>query len=177
MKHEDLARHRDIACFAQHGVKSGEKAADSSRFDQAFAKQPDRLGVGNTSRKTQPQEAHERQRVVDQIFGALVRQCIDRLDHQYFEHQHRVDRWASPLAAICARQRLLQIRPERLKIHRARKGFQLIAKVAQPRKPFIHLEKSRLTHSANSINHGKPESYINPQLQRFCEPSKWVASS
>lgn len=135
---DDLPRYRNITGLTQHGVKSGEQSADGSRLAQPFPKQPDRLGVGNPVREAQSQEAHERQSVVDGIIGAFIRQCIDRLYHQNFEHQNRVKRREATLCSVRIGQRLLQIGTELFKIYRAGKCLELVAETAQPRKPLLN---------------------------------------
>lgn len=126
---------------------------------------------GHTIRKTKAQETHERQPVVN-LLGAFVRQRVDWLDHKHLEHQNRIDWRSTTLAAIRVGQRLLQIGPELLEIHRPRKRLQLIAKAAQPRKPLIHAEKSRLIHDAfpKQITRSS-ELHLPHQIQRFFEPS------
>ena len=62
-----------------------------------------------------------------------------------------------------------------VKIHGTGKGFQLIPKIAQPCKPFIHLEKSKLClDDLLAEITAAPESHIPAQHQRFFEPSSWV---
>ena len=55
---------------------------------QRLAKVPDRVRVRHALGQRQPQEAHERQPVLDQIFRPLVRQRMARLKDQDLEHQH-----------------------------------------------------------------------------------------
>jgi hypothetical protein len=73
---------------------------------------------------------------------ALVRQIVGGLNDQNLEHQNRIEPRPSALGAVRIGQRPGQLGAEHLKIHRRRKGQQLVAEVAQPLQPFIDIEKS-----------------------------------
>ena len=113
---DDLAAHRQKAGVAQRRVESLEQGVNRVRLLQRLAKRPDRIGVGNRVGQPQSEEAHERQPVLDQIFAALVRQRMHRLQDQHLEHEHMIERRPTALRAVAARDRRFQRRPEHLEI-------------------------------------------------------------
>jgi hypothetical protein len=91
---------------------------------------------------------HERQAIVDQELGALVREFVRRLNDESLEHRHRIE-WRTPaLRTIGISERRVQVRAEHLEIHRRTEPLQLIAKITQPLQTIIDIEKTRL------ISHG-----------------------
>ena len=94
---------------------------------QRFAEGPDRVGVRHRVGQAQPEKAHERQAILDQIFGSLVRQAVAGLKDQHPEHQHVIKRRPTALRPIRARNRAFEIGAEQLKIHHAIQPFQLVA--------------------------------------------------
>lgn len=109
---DDLPRHWNVAGLAQHPVDAFEQRRDRAYLRQPFPEQPDRLGIGHTIRQAKPEEAHEGKGVVDQVLGALVRQRVDRLDHQYLEHQHRIEGRVTATSAIAIGKCFLRFRAE-----------------------------------------------------------------
>jgi hypothetical protein len=91
---------------------------------------------------------HERQAIVDQELGALVREFVRRLNDVNIENHHRIE-WRTPaLRTIGISERRVQVRAEHLEIHRRTEPLQLIAKIAQPLQAIIDIEKPRM------ISHG-----------------------
>lgn len=62
--------------------------------------QPDRLGVRHPVSEPQPEEAHERQPILDLELGLVVRQAVERLQNHDLEHHHRIVRRPATLRAI-----------------------------------------------------------------------------
>ncbi len=83
----------------------GEEPVDRLGLHQLLPEQPDGGGIGNRAVEPKAQKSLEGQPVLDLKLGRLVRQCIERLQHQDLEHQHRVERRPSALAAITAPER------------------------------------------------------------------------
>ena len=87
---------------------------------------------------------HERQAIVDQELGALVREFVRRLNDESLEHRHRIE-WRTPaLRTIGISERRVQVRAEHLEIHRRTEPLQPIAKITQPLQTIIYIEKTRL---------------------------------
>ena len=146
---DDLPRHRDVAGVPQHRVKAFEQRLNRSSLGQPFAEQPDRARIRNPVRKSKAEEAHERQPVIDQELGALVRQVVGGLDHQHLEHHHRVVGRSAAVGSARIGQRLFQIRPERLEIDNPPIGLELITKIAQPPKPVVDIKEPRCSPHRN----------------------------
>ncbi|EGE46695.1 Hypothetical protein APO_2757 [Acetobacter pomorum DM001] len=164
---QDLAGHREITGVPQGRVKSVKQPFNGTRLCQTLTKQPDRFGIRHAVRQPQSQKAHERQAVVDQILCPFIRQIVQRLDDQNFEHQHRIKRRTSAFTSVRIGQSQLQIRAEHLKIHSPGKGLQLIAKPAQPSKALFNIKETRLLHLPPSpINAEEMESHRTAQRQR-----------
>lgn len=75
---DDLSAHREKAGLRQRRVKAREQNLDRRlavdlRPRQRLTKVPDRVRVRHVLSQRQPQEAHERKTVLDQIFRPLVR--------------------------------------------------------------------------------------------------------
>jgi hypothetical protein len=51
-----------------------------------FAEQPDDLGVRHSVLKSPPDEAHEREPVAELVLDLIVRERVERLQHQGPEH-------------------------------------------------------------------------------------------
>jgi len=93
----------------------------------------------------QADKAHEAQPVAQLIFGLIVRQRVERLQHQDAQHQRRVVGWVTAAAAVRALQRHLQIRPEQLQVHHRRQPLQRITGRRQRPQMRIGIKQSRLT--------------------------------
>jgi len=81
------------------------------RLGQGFAKQPDRFGIWNALIQIQPQESHEGQPGTDLIFGLVIRQIIEGLEDERFEHQHGIKGWPSPFFPLGATDNGVEGRP------------------------------------------------------------------
>ncbi len=57
---------------------------------EAFAKQPDGLGIRNPLIQIEPHEPHEGQPVVNLIFGLVIGQIIEAFKHKDFEHEDHI---------------------------------------------------------------------------------------
>ena len=140
----DLAGHRDVSRLADRQVKADEQRLDRPGLRQPLAERPDGLRIRHPVGQAEPEKAHEREPVVDQELGAVVAEIVLRLDDQDLEHHHRVERRAAALGAVAVPQRGLQLRPEHLEIHHRRERLELVADVAQPPQPLVHVEQSGL---------------------------------
>jgi len=85
-------------------------------------------------------------RFVYQVFRPLIRQIVQRLDHQYLEHQNCIKGRTPAFSSIRIGQSLTQIRAEHLKIDSPGKRFKLIATPAQTSKPLFNIKETRLLH-------------------------------
>jgi hypothetical protein len=90
---------------------------------QAFPEEPDVACVGHSVVQPEAQKAHEREPVVDQILRPLVGEPVRGLDHEDFEHHHRIKRRATTLCSVHIGQPRIQGGAEDLKIHRRGKGL------------------------------------------------------
>ena len=89
---DHLPAHGEVAAVAQMRVEAGEQDVDRLGPGQQFAEQPDRAGVRNPPVQVEAEEAHEAEPVADLELGLLVRQPVERLQHQDLEHHHRIHR-------------------------------------------------------------------------------------
>ena len=124
---DDLTAHRQPSLRPQYRVKPCEETLDRADPRQLLAIEPDRLGIGRRVVQRQADKPHKRQPIPELIFGLIVRQRVQRLQHQDFKHHHRViGRTASPLS-IRARQRRFKLDTKNLKIYHQHQPFQRIA--------------------------------------------------
>ena len=89
-------------------VETGEQIVDGTSTDQAFAEQPDRLGVRHLLRQGKAQKPHERQPVLNDKFGLIIGEIVERLQHHDLEHQHRWKRRTPTLRSVGSLQRFGQ---------------------------------------------------------------------
>ena len=76
--------------FGQIGFKLRKEGLDDLGLSEGFAKQPDRLGIGDALSQIEPQEPHEGQTVTDLVLSLLIGQVIQGLQDEDFEHQHGI---------------------------------------------------------------------------------------
>jgi hypothetical protein len=81
-------------------IKAGEQNVDRPGPGQELTEQPDRAGVRNPPMQVEAQEAHEAEAVPDLELGLLVRQPVERLQHQDLEHHHRIHRRPAALQTV-----------------------------------------------------------------------------
>jgi hypothetical protein len=141
---DHLPAHGEVSAVAQIRVEAGEQTVDRLRPGQKLAEQPDRAGVLNPPMQVEAQEAHEAQPVADLELGLLVRQPVQRLQHQDLEHHHRSHRRPAALRPIGASQRRVEISPKHLEIHHRREPLKRIAGTRQRRVPLIKIKQTRL---------------------------------
>src|SRR3974390_3249073 len=165
---DDLTRHGDVTGLPQHGIELLEQSLYRPGRGQLLPEQPDRARVRNTILQPQSQEAHKRQPVIDEKFGAFIGKIVSRLDDQDLEHQHWVERWPPALRPVRVAQRRIQFRPKQLEIHCRPEAFKLIAQIAQQLQPIIEIEKAWLPPHAFAPNPSNPmESEMLPIDQVF----------
>jgi hypothetical protein len=148
---DDLPTHGDEAGRVQGVVEPGEQRLDRAGLGQLLAEQPDRARVRHPVGQAETEEAHERQAIIDQELGTLVRQVVGGLDDQHLEHHHRVERRPTATRTIRIGQCASQLGTEQLDIHRTRKRQQLITERRQTRKSVVNLkEPGLLRHRTTS---------------------------
>src|SRR5437660_7891076 len=84
------------------------------------------------------------QPIIDQEFGAFVREIIRRLNDENFEHHHRIKWRAPPLRPVRIGERRVQFRAKRLEFHRSLECLELVTEIAQPLQSIIDIEKTCL---------------------------------
>lgn len=109
LRHKPLCSNRSVMNRAHH------HSINSTRH---LAKEPDHFGIRHPVRQPQTKETHKRQTAVDQIFRPLVREVIQRLDHQDFEHQNRIKGRTPTFASIRIDQSMVQIRAKDIETQR-----------------------------------------------------------
>lgn len=152
---DDLAGHGKKARGPQGGIETLEQAVDRRRLLQRLAKCPDRIGVRHHIGQAEPEKAHERQAVLDQILGALVGERVHRLQDQDFEHQHMIERRPTALRAITARRRRFQVWPKHLKVDHGLDPLQIVALGGEILQSLIDAEKT-----GHPARHDRPLSFI-----------------
>ena len=96
----DLPAHRQIAGVPQHRIEALEQALHGPGAAQLLAEQPDGLGIRHPILERKTQEPHEREPVPDLVLGLVVRERVERLQHQHLEHQHCVVRRPATLRPL-----------------------------------------------------------------------------
>jgi hypothetical protein len=125
-------------------------------------------------RRGQSQEAHERQTVVHQEFGALVGGIVRRLNDKNFEHHHRIKRRSTALAALRIGQSQNEIAAKCLEIDRRPKRLKLVASSAASCeyrrrrnpvvRPSIHPKPSKVMESEMRDNR---QGFLDSSLNLF----------
>jgi hypothetical protein len=103
-----LPTHRQKAGRAKGLVETREQRLDGVGLLQRLAERPDRVGVRNAVGKRQAEKTHEREAVLDQIFGPLVGKRVHRLKNQDLEHDDGAERRTASLRAVGPRNRRFQ---------------------------------------------------------------------
>ena len=87
-------------------------------------------GIGFDYRRIHNLSVHREiaARVQQLILGLVVRQRVERLQHEDAEHQHRIMGWSPTPAAIGAIERAFEFGPEQLEIHHGAKPFERISR-------------------------------------------------
>ena len=94
---------------------------------------------------------HERQTVVDNELGLIVRQVIQRLQNQYLKHDQRIQRRSPAFGTVRAFERFGQRLAKHLPWNNHIELLKRIARFAQQRIALFHIPETRLTkHPANS---------------------------
>lgn len=150
---DDLPAHGKESSLGQRRLVGPEQHLDrrlavDPRASQRFAERPNRIGVRHRIGQAQPEEAHERQPVLDQILGPFIRQAMRRLQDQDLEHEHMVERRAPALRSTRPWNRSRQIRPEYLEIHDGVQPFEVVALGRKLPQTLIDIEKPDLAPSA-----------------------------
>src|SRR5207244_9451719 len=99
----------------------------------------------------QIEKAHERYAVADQVFGPLVREIVQRLQHHDLQLQDRVIGLAAGVALALLRLRLshgLDVSAEILPWHDLLDRLQRIALGADRLQPALNVEKALLPHDS-----------------------------
>lgn len=106
----NLARARLLALPVQVTIELRKQPLDQHRLGQRLPEQPDRGRARHPLVQTQSQKTHERQPIPNLIFGLLITQEVQTLQHQSFEHQDRIVRLAAGIAVALLLLNLLQRR-------------------------------------------------------------------
>ncbi len=142
---QDLARHRQISCLGDRPVEPRKQDVEPARTDQRLAKVPQRVGIGYRIARTEAAEPHPAQTVGHQILGLIQRQTVHRLQHEHPELQHRIETGAAAFSRIAPPERLRQVSPEHLEIHRRTQPLQRIAMFGQLAEPMLEIPEPALT--------------------------------
>ena len=155
---DDLSGHRQMAARLQVRIEAREQLPDRARTGELFPEQPNRLRVRHPVMQAEPEEAHERQAILDLELGRIVRQRVERLQHQDLEHEDRIIGRATALRSVRAGKCPNQWTPKNLKLDQLRELDQRVAGLGQRPIPFIEIEEPRLTHPRLRI-HNRSESW------------------
>jgi hypothetical protein len=152
----DLPAARDVALRVEMLVKLIKQRLDQPDPRQLLAEQPQRRAVRNAILRPKTDKSRERRTIPNLIFNLLVRQIVQRLQHQHPEHYNDINRLAAGLALLCllrCQHHRLNVCPEALPRHQGRNRLQRIAFLGQRRKPPVRVEKSQLPHRSAPPNH------------------------
>jgi hypothetical protein len=179
----DLPAHRQRAGISQRRVESLEQGVDGVRLLQRLAERPDRIGVRDCIGKTKAEKTHERQAVLDQIFAALVRQRIHRLQDQDLEHEHMIEGRAPAFRTIRAWNRSLQCRAEYFEIDESLHPLEIVAladksanRSSTSKKPGIHSAMSALPLRHDPLNQLRRDSHRVFGGVQLLKLMMWTAS-
>lgn len=126
-------------------VEATEQIVDGTGPHQAFAEQPDRLGIRHLVGKTEPQKPHEGQPILDDELGLIVGEIVERLEHQDLEHQYCWKRRTPAFRSIRSLQRLGQWLLEHRPRDDAVQLLERIAHSAQPLVALVQIKETRLS--------------------------------
>ena len=121
----------DQALGAKSLVKDLEKNAGDGARRKIVPKFPNRLRVRNLVVKTKIQETHERHSIIDLEFRLVVRQVIQTLKDEYFEHQDNVKRRSTTLRTTRMTNITLDYASEIFPLDRSIQNFKRISHRAQ----------------------------------------------
>src|SRR5260370_27993722 len=147
----DLAAARNIALGLEMLAEALEQLVDQPGLRQRLAKQPDRAGIRHRVIEFQIEKAHERYAVADQVFGPLVREIVQRLQHHDLQLQDRILGLAAGVALALLGLRLshgLDVSAEILPWHDLLDHLQRIALGADRLQPALNIEKALLPHDS-----------------------------
>src|SRR6266581_1984998 len=126
-----------------------KQLVDQPGLRQRLAKQPDRGGIRHRVLELQIEKAHERYAVADQVLSPIVREIVERLQHQDLELQDRVIGLAAGVALALLGLRLrhgLDVSTEILPWHDLLDRCERIAQGANRLQPALNIEKALLPH-------------------------------
>src|SRR5262245_30303370 len=145
---------------------------DQPGLRQRLAKQPDRGGIRHWVLEVEIEKAHERYAVADQVLSPIVREIVERLQHQDLELQDRVIGLAAGVALALLALRLrhgLDVSTEILPWHDLLDRFQRIDQGADRLQPALNIEKARLPHdplAPSAHDRARSPSQIRGDLAR-----------
>src|SRR6266550_1106982 len=145
----NLAAARNIALSLKMLAEALKQLVDQPGLRQRLTKQPDRGGIRHRVLELQIEKAHERYAVADQVLSPIVREIVERLQHQDLELQDRVIGLAAGVALALLGLRLrhgLDVSTEILPWHDLLDRFQRIAQSANRIQPALNIEKALLPH-------------------------------
>ena len=135
---------------------------------ELLAEQPDRLRIRRPIFQPEAQEAHEGEAVADLELGLVVREIVERLQHQNLEHQHRIVGRATALATIGAAQRSQKRLAEEPELHQRANPLQRITRGRQNLVAMIEIEETTLTgHVILPQTAIRRENQIPPPMASF----------
>lgn len=114
---DQLAIARQEASLRQLQLNRFEDRVGAADLQQRLLKRPERLCIGNPPRRLHPQKTLIRHPVQHLELQLVVRQPLQLLEHQHFDHQyHRIRRTAA-FGVVHHRQQGLYAVGNRYKIH------------------------------------------------------------
>lgn len=147
---DDLPAHRQETGLPQAslvGVKQhlDRRLARDLGQSERLAEEPDRVGIRHRVGQLEGEEAHREKPLIDQEFGALVRQRVAGLQDPHLEHEHEVEWWATTLRSVRAGNGTGEAGPERLEIDDAAQPLRRVARGREILQTLIDVEKTGLT--------------------------------
>src|SRR5215472_5297478 len=168
----DLAAARNVALSLKMLAEALKQLVDQPSLRQRLAKQPDRRGIRHRVLELQIEKAHERYAVADQVLSPIVREIVERLQHQDLELQDRVIGLAAGVALALLGLRLrhgLDVSTQILPWHDLLDRFQRIAQSANRLQPALNIEKALLPHdplAPSAHDRARSPSQIRGDLAR-----------
>ena len=94
----DLTAFELDAQFGQRLIQALEQCIGQLVLFESFAKGPHGASIGDVACKRYSQKSHEREAVCNLVLQAFVRQAIESLQDEHFEHENATGWFASSVA-------------------------------------------------------------------------------
>src|SRR5512139_1374486 len=146
---DDLPFPSRKSFLLKKGIKPLKQPLDQPGLRQLLPKQPDGLLIWHRISQAQIQESHERYPVPNLKFDLFVRKVVQRLKHNYLEHQNDVKGFSAGIGFSLFVPYGLQLRSKAFPVHQFLEFRQRIASCIQLPKTNLPIQKAGLHHGSS----------------------------